>query len=267
MVVEGLGKGRLDADDRRHLVSVLRLREGEAVSLVDGHGWRQACTFGPGGKLEPDGEPVWEPPGRPAVTVAFAVPKGDRAEWAVQKLTEIGVDRIVLIAAQRSVVRWSGDRAGRHLERLRAVARAATCQSRRAWLPAVEGPVTLAELAAQAVALPAASGGVAPSAASGGRASSATVGGGLPPAGGEAGIGPIGPLAVAEPGGAPPALTLPTLVVGPEGGWAPSELDLDLPKVGLGPTVLRTETAAVVGATLLTALRARLVSPTLQGQG
>jgi len=250
--VEGLGKGRLDADDRRHLVSVLRLREGEAVSVVDGHGWRQACTFGPGGELEPDGEPAWEPPGRPAVTVAFAVPKGDRAEWAVQKLTEIGVDRIVLIAAQRSVVRWSGERAGRHLERLRAVARAAACQSRRAWLPVVEGPVALAELAAQAVAPPAAS---------------ATVSGDVTPARGEAGIGPLGPLAVAEPGGAPPALTLPTLVVGPEGGWSPSELDLDLPKVGLGPTVLRTETAAVVGATLLTALRARLVSPTLQVQG
>ena len=53
----------------------------------------------------------------------------------------------------------------------------------------------------------------------------------------------------------PPALDRPTLLVGPEGGWAPEELDLGAPFVGLGPHVLRTETAAVVAGALLVAVR------------
>jgi 16S rRNA (uracil1498-N3)-methyltransferase len=60
---------------------------------------------------------------------------------AVQKLTELGVDRILLFPARRSVARWDGDRADRHLARLRRVAREAAMQSRRAHLPVV-GPLT-----------------------------------------------------------------------------------------------------------------------------
>jgi 16S rRNA (uracil1498-N3)-methyltransferase len=59
----------------------------------------------------------------------------------VQKLTEIGVDRIVPLVAERTVVRWHGDRATKHETRLRKVAREAAMQSRRVWLPAVL-PVT-----------------------------------------------------------------------------------------------------------------------------
>jgi 16S rRNA (uracil1498-N3)-methyltransferase len=65
--------------------------------------------------------------------------KGDRPEWAVQKLTELGVERIVLLTTDRSVVRWDGERARRHLEKLRAVARQAVMQSRQLWLPQVTG--------------------------------------------------------------------------------------------------------------------------------
>ena len=69
-------------------------------------------------------------------TIAFAVPKEDRPEWIVQKLTELGVDRIVFLHAERSVVRWDGERAERHLARL-AAGRAARlrCSARRVWLP------------------------------------------------------------------------------------------------------------------------------------
>ena len=62
------------------------------------------------------------PPARPAVTVAFVPTKGDRPEWVIQKLTELGVDRIVP-PSRRSVVRWDGDRGERAAERLRRVAR------------------------------------------------------------------------------------------------------------------------------------------------
>ncbi len=76
---------------------------------------------------------------RAALTVGFALVKGERPELIVQKLTELGIDRIVPFVAERSVVRWDGDRAAGHVERLRRVAREAAMQSRRCWLPEVVG--------------------------------------------------------------------------------------------------------------------------------
>ena len=76
-----------------------------------------------------------------ACTVAFAIPKADRPEWIVQKLTEIGVARIVLLHTERSVVRWDADRADRHLVKLRRVAVEALEQSRGVWLPEIDGPL------------------------------------------------------------------------------------------------------------------------------
>jgi hypothetical protein len=70
-----------------------------------------------------------------------------------------------------------------------------------------------------------------------------------------------GRLCLAQPGGARPGLDLATVAVGPEGGWDPEELERWGPGVGLGPTVLRAETAAVVAGTVLTALRGGLVGP------
>jgi 16S rRNA (uracil1498-N3)-methyltransferase len=67
--------------------------------------------------------------------------------------------------------------------------------------------------------------------------------------------------ALADAGGAPPSLDRPTILVGPEGGWTDAERECGLPTVGLGRHVLRAETAAMAAATLLGALRARLVSP------
>jgi 16S rRNA (uracil1498-N3)-methyltransferase len=64
----------------------------------------------------------------------------------VQKLTELGVDRIIPIAAERSIVRWDEAKSARNVERWRAVARAAAMQSRRAWLPRVDDVTTLGAL-------------------------------------------------------------------------------------------------------------------------
>ncbi len=64
---------------------------------------------------------------------------------------------------------------------------------------------------------------------------------------------------LAHRGGAPPALSRPTVLVGPEGGWDDRELAADLARVGLGAGVLRSETAAVAAGVLLTALRSDLV--------
>ena len=66
----------------------------------------------PGTTLVPDG-PRRVARLRPELTVAFAPTKGDRPEWVVQKLTELGIDRIVPLRTVRSVVRWEGDRGTR----------------------------------------------------------------------------------------------------------------------------------------------------------
>ena len=67
--------------------------------------------------------------------------------------------------------------------------------------------------------------------------------------------------AVAQMGGLPPSLSYSTILVGPEGGWDDAELALGLPLVGLGPTVLRAETASLAAGLLLCALRAGTVGP------
>ncbi len=67
------------------------------------------------------------------------------------------------------------------------------------------------------------------------------------------------PTCLAQPGGLAPSLARPVLAVGPEGGWDPDELDRFGPGVGLGPTVLRAETAALAAGALLCTLRAGVV--------
>jgi 16S rRNA (uracil1498-N3)-methyltransferase len=89
--------------------------------------------------------------------------KGERPEWVVQKLTEVGVDRIVPFVADRSVVQWDADKAARHHGRLLTVAREAAMQSRRSWLPHVEQITTFADAAGRAGAALADRSGAPPS--------------------------------------------------------------------------------------------------------
>lgn len=129
----------LDEGTAHHL-GVLRLRPGETVTVTDLAGSWRACRLGTSA-LDPTGDVVIEPaPDRP-VTVAVAMPKGERAEWLVQKCTEVGVDRIVVLTAERSVVRWTGERAERHVARLERVAVEAALQSRRVRVSVIDGPV------------------------------------------------------------------------------------------------------------------------------
>jgi len=219
--VADLAEPELADTDRHHLDRVLRLRAGEGVTVSDGAGRWRPCRYTGAGRVEPQGEITAEPRPVPPVTVAFALTKGDRPEWTVQKLAEAGVDRIVPMVTSRTVVRWEGERAARQVGRLRAVALAAAMQSRQVWLPVVEEV--------------------------------------QPFAGAVSGAG--GAAAMAQMGGGPPAMAQPAILVGPEGGWDPAELDVGLPLVGLGPTVLRAETAALAAGLLLCALRAGTVRP------
>ena len=113
--------------------------------------------------LEPVGEVQRSGRPQPLVTVAFAVVKGERPEWAVQKLTEIGVDRIVPLQTARSVVRWPLGEPGGQLARLRRVAREAAVQSRRVWLPVVDAVTAFDALVAEPGVAVAHQGGEPPS--------------------------------------------------------------------------------------------------------
>lgn len=211
----------LGGSDGHHLERVLRLRPGEAITLADGGGvWRpyRVVAAARGSlRLGATGDAVTEPLVRPALGVAFAITKGVKPELVVQKLTELGVDRIVPLDAARSVTHWRGERVQHALGRLRRVAREASMQSRRARVPEVTPPAVLAGI----VEHPA--------------------------------------IVLADPSGqAGPELALPAadewlLVVGPEGGFTDSERAMlgAAVRMGLGPHVLRAETAALAGAAVL----------------
>jgi 16S rRNA (uracil1498-N3)-methyltransferase len=213
----------LDPIDQRHLGRVLRLRPGEVVTVSDGVGNWRACRWrGTELELAVDG-PVRTMAGTaPPISIGFAPVKGDRPEWTVQKLTELGVDVIVPLRTVRSVVIWDGERGSGHLDRLRRVAREAAAQARRCVLPDITDVRAPADVV---------------------------------------GMEPGGRVALAEPGGDPVSLERPTILIGPEGGWDPTELTGDPPLVGLGPFILRAETAALTAAALLVSLRCTRKSP------
>jgi 16S rRNA (uracil1498-N3)-methyltransferase len=201
----------LDDDDRHHLERVLRLRNGQTVSVSDGRGAWRVCEWRTG-ELVAVGSIAVAP--RPAAVLAVALcpVKGDRTDWAVEKLVEVGIDTItVLSPVERSVVRWDGKKTEANIERYRRIARSAAAQCRRVWLPLVDGPAELSLVLAADGA------------------------------------------AIAEPGGTGDLTGITTVVVGPEGGFTPDEVAGARASVGLGDTVLRADTAAVVAGTLMVA--------------
>jgi len=218
--VDDIYQPAISDHDYHHLSKVRRIRAGEPLTLSDGYGRWCSARFG----VEPEltGEIVSGTRPRPSITIAMSPVKGDRTAVAVQKLTELGVDRIVMVSTSRSVVRWDQQRGEKALTRLNAVVRSAAAQSRQVWLPALEGPISVSRLLTE-------------------------------PA-----------VAVAERGGTPPDLGLSTVIVGPEGGWEHDEIAHQIPRVGLGPAVLRAETAAIAAGVLLVSLRQGLVRSHLE---
>jgi 16S rRNA (uracil1498-N3)-methyltransferase len=224
----------LSSEDAGHAVRALRLREGDEFTSSDGRGALARCRVVRAERLLVEGEVVErrvDPRPNPTLSVVLSPPKGDRLTWAVQKLTEIGADEIILVEASRSVRRWEGQRAGKVAPRLEAVAREAAKQSRRRFLPVLGGPVPWAEAV-------------------------------VPPAEGVLVLlweGAHTGLLEALP---PEPIEEVTLVVGPEGG-IPEEDAGAAERAGaviasLGPTILRTETAAVAGAAVTLARYGRL---------
>ncbi len=131
----------LDGPEGHHAADVARLRVGEGLLLGDGRGGTASAVVRSVGRgrltasIESRG---YEAPPDPRLVVLQGIAKGDRAELAVQAMTEVGVDRIVPWPAARSVAVW---RDGKHLARWRSTAREAAKQARRAWVPDVSEPV------------------------------------------------------------------------------------------------------------------------------
>jgi 16S rRNA (uracil1498-N3)-methyltransferase len=161
------------------------------------------------------------------LTLALAIFKFDRMEWAIEKCTEIGVSRIIPVIAQRTDAHLAAAAAKRQ-ERWARLARQAAEQSRRMAPPEISTPTKLKELSGVGV------GGVAGGAHRVVLAESEI----------ETGLRDV----------LSPSTREAVLAIGPEGGWTNDELawfrDSGWITASLGQTILRAETAAIVGAAL-----------------
>ena len=135
MFVVNLETPEVDDHDRHHLARVLRTADGDPLTVCDGLGRWRPCRFGP--SLEPTGEVVEVSAPEVQVAVGFSLIKGGRPDLVVQKLTELGVDRIMPLVSSRSVVHWTPEKARSHWDRFRQVSRQAGMQSRRVRLPEI----------------------------------------------------------------------------------------------------------------------------------
>ena len=226
----------LDGAEGRHAATVRRTRVGEQITLSDGAGLLATSEVVATGRdrleLKVLDRAVTAPV-HPPVTVVQALPKSDRSELAVELMTEAGADTIVPWQASRCVANWEA-KARKGVDKWRAAARAAARQSRRAYIPEVtelSRTVDVLELVRDTVAA-----------------------GGLVIALHESATGRFADLPF-------PASAPIVLVVGPEGGLDDSELAA-LTEAGadvalLGPTVLRTSTAAAVALGALGPLTSR----------
>ncbi len=217
----------LSGPEGRHAATVRRLAAGERADLTDGAGTVAECVVVSAGAGVAEFRVLArqvKPAPEPSVAVVQALAKGERAELAVELMTEVGVDVVLPWQAERCVVQWRGDRAGRALERWRTAAIQAAKQSRRAWFPDVTELAGLAQITARVRA-----------------ASLAVI------------LDPDAPVALHQL--RPPGTGQIVAIVGPEGGISPAEA-AGLASAGavsarLGPGILRTSTAGAVAAALL----------------
>jgi 16S rRNA (uracil1498-N3)-methyltransferase len=222
------GRVLLDGPEGRHAVSVRRLRVGEGIVLTDGAGegvfGEVAAVAGKDALEVLVGERRTEPEPAPRITVVQALPKGDRGELAVETMTEVGVDAVVPWAAARCITQWRGERGAKALAKWRATARESGKQARRLRFPEVRDLMTTRQVALL--------------------------------------LGTASLAAVLHEEGAQPLATAPlpdtgeiVLVVGPEGGVSPEEIDAfaaaGAKPLRLGNSVLRTSTAGVAAAAAL----------------
>jgi len=225
----------VDGDEGFHAANVRRIRVGEELDLGDGEGTVAHCVVEDVAKGRLTAKVLDRRTvdvAVPSVTVVQALPKSDRSELAVELATEAGADAFVAWQASRCVARWeSSAKVDKGLRRWAAVARSAARQSRRPYIPPVSGVLSTAELVERV------------------RDSGATT-----LVLHESATSKLTEIPVAQ------ADSL-LLIVGPEGGIADDEIvaltDAGATAVQLGPSVLRTSTAAAVALGALGVLTPR----------
>lgn len=215
----------LTGTEAKHAAVVRRLRVGEAVTVGDGRGvWLTGIAedVSPSRVDVRIAERVEHEPASPRLVLVQALAKGDRDELAVQAACELGVDEIVPWQARRSVSRWEGPKAAKGRERWATIVREAAKQAHRAWVPEVAAPASTAQLATRAASQR---------------------------------VLLLDPTAPTRLSALVPDDRDLVLVVGPEGGIAPEELETlraaGAERVLLGDTVLRTSTAGPAAIAVL----------------
>ncbi|WP_308493828.1 16S rRNA (uracil(1498)-N(3))-methyltransferase [Microbacterium terrisoli] len=216
--------------EAHHAAAVRRVRVGEAVTVGDGRGaWLEGeCELVEQSRVRVRITACrQEPEASPRIVLAQALAKGDRDELAVQAATELGVDEIVPWQAARSVSRWTGEKTAKGRARWQTIVREAAKQAHRAWIPEVAEVSSTRELAARTAT------------------SRVMV------------LDPTGSVRLSSMEFDAAASEDVVLVVGPEGGIAPEELDAferaGATVAALGATVLRTSTAGPAALALLCA--------------
>jgi 16S rRNA (uracil1498-N3)-methyltransferase len=224
-----------------HLVRVLRAEVGQEFDIATGAGVRRGTItsifddrvdFALGNKEEQALKPA------PKITLALAIFKFDRMEWAIEKCTELGVARIIPVIARRSDAHLATAAVKRH-ERWQRIVRQAAEQSRRSAPPEIAAPVKLKELAGAGVLAT-------------GALTRIVLAESLAEVEENTGLREILQSRSTE--------GEVVLAVGPEGGWTGEELawfrETGWLAASLGDTILRAETAAIVATALtLEALR------------
>ncbi len=225
LLADALTIGR---DDARHLQTVLRVKPGDALTLFDGHGRTRLAVVSSAdrrGVTLAAAAPAVEHPRPPCRVTLFAcVSKGNRMDWTVEKAVELGAGAIVPVLSERTVVRLDADESEAKARRWLRVAEEAARQCGAAWLPEIAPPVPFrGVLPVVARTNPTFVAALAPSAA------------------------PLREVLAAFAAPPPEA----GWFVGPEGDFAPAELDSLLgagaTPVSLGRYVLRAETACLYG--------------------
>lgn len=214
-----------------HLVRVMRLREGDGCVLFNGDGHDYSATLVESGKREARvqvtaAQPVDNESPLP-VTLLQGIARGEKMDLILQKATELGVQAIVPVNAERTEVKLDAARAEKRLAHWRSVVVSACGQSGRARVPSVAPPQSVQEAA---------------------RA--------MPGAALKLTLDPQGEHRLSTLESAPGGVVI---AIGPEGGWSPRDRQA-LAAAGfqglqLGPRILRTETA---GLAAIAALQARL---------
>ena len=221
-----VGQVRLDARQSRHLRDVLRVGVGQVVELFDDAGKRASATVLSTAEVVVLEVKAVEQGTAHAVelAIAAAVPKGQRADWMVEKLSELGVAQYIPLETARGVVHPESGK----LQRWGRIAEESAKQSRRSGVMRIASPMTVQAVCAASQWAQAA------------RWCMTT----------QEGSSPISE-ALPQLHGSAAVLTL----VGPEGGWTDQELELmrdgAFQMIGLTRTILRIETAAVVLAAVV----------------